>query len=458
MSSIRRRLTLQYAAAAMLSSAVLLGTGYALLENQLIHGLDLLNEAEFHQLKSHLGPDYKSLSPAVIDQRIRETSEFGSVLFYIDVDNTRTGLVFTSHNLSGRPIPDVRGRRVYNVNIPEIGEVRVGEFVQPPFDVTVATPMRQVRAAMRSYIQISAGLLVVMLAASVAIGSGLARIVLRPLRDISTTAIRIGSDDLSARISVPGTDEIADLARLLNAMFDRLETAFEQIKRFTAEASHELKTPLSLIRLHAERLLSKPNLDPAYADAMVAQLDEVARLNQIIDSLLFLSRAEANAVALDLQPVDPGELMADIAQDASALAEYEGKQLVYTAEAGRPVDLDPRWLRQVWLNLLTNAIHASPAGGQITLASSFGKDNWSVVVADEGPGLTDEQLGRAFERFTRFATGRDNSSGLGLAIVRSIVGLHRGRVFAARRLDRSGLSVTVELPLSRPATEQAMLS
>lgn len=440
---------MQYAAAATLSSALLLGTGYALLENQLIHGLDLMNEAEFHQLKAHLGNDDRALSPAVIDQRIRETSEFGSVLFYIDVDNTHTGLVFTSRNLSGRSIPDVHGRRIYNIAIPGIGEVRVGEFVREPFDITVATPLRQVRATMRSYVQVSAALLVGMLAVSVAIGSGLAQIVLRPLRDISATATRIGSNNLSARIPVPGSDEVADLAILLNAMFDRLETAFEQIKRFTAEASHELKTPLSLIRLHAERLLQRNTLDPAAADTVVAQLDEVARLNQIIDSLLFLSRAEANAVALDLKPVNPGELMTEIVQDAAALAEHQGKQLVYHAEGEHPVELDPRWLRQVWLNLLTNAIHASPDGGQITLSSSFAANRWSVVVTDEGPGLTDEQLDRAFERFTRFATGpdRDRGSGLGLAIVRSIVGLHRGNVFAARRTDRSGLNVTVTLPV-----------
>jgi signal transduction histidine kinase len=452
MSSIRRRLTLQYAAAATMSSALLLGTGYALLEYQLIHGLDLLNKAEFGQLKAHLGNDYSTLSRAVIDQRIRETSEFGSVLFYIDVDNTHTGLVFTSHNLSGRPIPDVRGRRVYNVSIPEIGEVRVGEFVQVPFDVTVATSLRQVRATMRSYIQVSAGLLVAMLAASVAIGSGLARIVLRPLRDISATATRIGSNNLSARIPAPGNDEIADLARLLNAMFDRLETAFEQIKRFTAEASHELKTPLSLIRLHAERLLENGTLDPSQADAAIAQLEEVARLNQIIDSLLFLSRAEANAVALDFRAIDPGDLMVGIAQDASALAEHEGKQLVYLADSGQPVELDARSLRQVWLNLIINAIQASPLGGTITLLSRFSHNAWSVIVEDEGPGLTDDQLDRVFERFTRFAPDRDQDrgSGLGLAIARSIVGLHHGSVVATRRQDRSGLQVTVTLPLWQP--------
>ena len=442
-------MTILYAAAATLTAAALFGAGYALLEDQLIHGLDLLNEAEFHQLQAHLGADYRTLSPAVIDRRIRETSEFGAVLFFIDVDNPRTGLVFTSHNLGGRAIPDIRGRRIYNATIPGVGEVRVGEFVQPPFDVTVATPLRLIRATMRSYLKISAGLLGVMLTISVAIGAGLSRIVLRPLQSISATATRIGSNSLSARIPIPGTDEIADLARLLNAMFDRIETAFEQIKRFTAEASHELKTPLSLIRLHAERLLGG-TLEPLQADAVIAQLDEVARLNQIIDGLLFLSRAEANAVALDLHAIDPSVLMTEIAQDGAVLAEHEGKMFAYDANPGGLVAIDPRWLRQVWLNLLTNAIRASPVGGTIALSSYFSPEGWSVVVEDEGPGLTDDQLDAAFDRFTRFATSRtdDSGSGLGLAIVRSIVGLHRGTVTAARRIGRSGLRVTVLLPLA----------
>lgn len=448
MSSISRRLTRTYAFAATLTCAVLFGAGHTLLEDRLIHGLDQMNDAEFRQLKAHLGPDVRTLSPGTIERRIRETSEFGSVLFYVNVDYPRTGIVFTSHNLGGRAIPDIKGKRAYNVVIDGLGEVRAGEFVIPPFDVTVATPMRQVRQTMRSYIEVCAGLLAAMLGASLAIGAGLARVILRPLVSIRETAAGIGSNNLSARIPVPGNDEIADLARLLNAMFDRLEVAFDQIKRFTAEASHELKTPLSLIRLHAERLLDNPSLEPGQADAVIAQLDEVARLNEIIDGLLFISRAEANAVALDLTPIDPTELLESVAQDGAALAEHEGKHLVLKTMGARPVAISPRWLRQAWLNIITNAIRASPPGGRVTLRSEFTDDRWSVVVEDEGPGLDDAQLETAFERFTRFAApdGEDRGSGLGLAIVRSIITLHHGAVTATRRSDRSGLRVSLLIP------------
>jgi two-component system heavy metal sensor histidine kinase CusS len=133
-----------------------------------------------------------------------------------------------------------------------------------------------------------------MVAVSVAIGFGLSRLALRPVRLIRETARRIGSDNLSERIAVANVrDEISDLAQLLNLMFDRLEKSFQQIRRFTAEASHELKTPLSLIRLQAEKLLVQGRLDADDEESVHMQLEEVSRLSQIIEELLFLSRAEA---------------------------------------------------------------------------------------------------------------------------------------------------------------------
>src|SRR5207302_1317617 len=118
-------------------------------------------------------------------------------------------------------------------------------------------------------------------------------------------------------IEVPDVhDEISDLARLLNEMFDRLEVSFHQVRRFTADASHELKIPLSLISLHAEKMLVDGNLPPAQREAVQVQLEEIARLNRIIDELLFLSKADARAAKLDLRPQSPAPLVRAVAQDA----------------------------------------------------------------------------------------------------------------------------------------------
>lgn len=449
MRSIGVRLAFWYALAATLSSAVLFVVGYQVLESRLTHGLDELNQAEFRQLQARMGPDYATLDPAAIDQRLRELTESSSVLFYISIHIPHSGIKFQSHNLRGRKIPDVHGTHAYTVEMEGIGPVRVNEFFLPPFDVNVATSARQTVAGMREYVRVSLGLLAVMLVASIGIGLGLSRLMLRPLRLIRETATRIGSDNLSERIKVPEVrDEISDLARLLNSAFDRLEFAFDQIRRFSYEASHELKTPLSLIRLHAEKMLNDGELSAAHTDAVVVQIEEVARLNQIIDELLFLSRAEAKAIGLTLRCEDPAHFLESFSQDAAALAEHGGRAFNHTHEGRGTADFEEKWIRQVLLNLVTNALNASPPDGRVTLASRVEHGLWRVSVEDEGPGLSPEQCERIFERFVRFGAARpgDRGSGLGLSISRSIVQLHEGRIYAEQRAGGVGLRVTFEIP------------
>lgn len=450
MRSIGARLAFWYALAATLTSAALFLAGYRLLEGRLVHGLDLLNEAEFRQLKAHLGPDYARLDARTIDERLRDVSEYGAVLFYVSIHVPNSGVRFESRNLHGQPIPDIKGERAFTAEISGVGPVRVDEFLLPPFDVTIATPMRSVLETMQAYVAASAGLLAAGLAASVAIGLGLSRLMLRPLRLIRDTAGRIGSDNLSERIPVPDVkDEITGLARLLNATFDRLETAFDQIRRFSYEASHELKTPLSLIRLHAEKMLGDGDLTPSQADAVVVQIEELARLNQIIDELLFLSRAEAKAVGLKLTEADPAPFLEVFAQDATALAEHTGRIFAHQHRGAGAAAFDEKWIRQVLLNLVTNALNASAPGGRITLRSELGPGAWRVCVEDEGAGLPPEQHERIFERFSRLgqpASG-DRGSGLGLAISRSIVRLHGGEIHAEPGPDGRGLRVVFFLPV-----------
>jgi two-component system heavy metal sensor histidine kinase CusS len=449
MRSIGARLTLWYALAATATLAGLFVAGYQLLESRLIHGLDLLNVSEFEQIKAHLGPDYKTLTAQVIDDRIRETTEYGSVLFYININNPKTQMVFYSTNLNGQEIPDVPGARVYNTSVPGIGALRVQEFLLPPFDVTIGTPMGQVRDVMRGYVEVCLALLAGMLIASVAIGFGLSRLMLRPVRLIRETANRIRSDNLSERIPVSHTrDEISDLALLLNQTFDRLEAAFDQTRRFAAEASHELKTPLALVRLHAEKLLVDGGLSSVHEEAVQVQLEELARLDQIIDAMLFLSRAEANAIAIDFKLQDPRLFLDGFAPDAVALAEHHGLRFTITHRGKGKAAFEEKWLRQVVLNLLSNAIHVSPPGGRITLRSILAHGVWRVSVEDEGPGLPADQLERIFERFVRFHRPNtdDKGSGLGLAICRSIITLHHGRIFAEAGTGGHGLRVIFEIP------------
>jgi signal transduction histidine kinase len=455
MRSIGARLTFWYALSATITMAILFVVGYQLLESRLISGLDQLNEAEFRQLQVRLGPDYKHLNSQQMDDRVRETSESGAILFYIAIDEPHTDIRFRSHNLHGREIPDIKGKRAYSAEMPEIGELRVDEFLLPPFDVTIATPALSVRENLREYVKVSALLLAAMLAASLAIGVGLSRLLLKPIRAIRDTAARIGSENLSERIPAPDVqDELSELAKLLNQMFDRLERAFEQIRRFSDEASHELKTPLSLIRLHAERMLSDGDLPSAHTEALLVQIEELARLNQIIDEMLFLSRAEAKAIPFDLQPRDPVKFLEGFAQDAEALAEHAGRRFTWSHTGAGLAPFEEKWLRQVLLNVLTNALNVSPPGGAVVLTSTLTDKAWQVSVEDEGPGLTAEQRARIFERFVRFnsPTGSgDRGSGLGLTISKSIIELHGGEIRAERASGKHGLRIVFEIPVQPQA-------
>lgn len=453
MRSIGARLTFWYALCATASLAVLFAIGYQLLETRLYRGLDQLNGVEFRQIQAHLGSGYRAFDSRVIDERIRETSEYASALFYIVIENPGTGIHFYSKNLRGQEIPDLKGQRMYNAIIPGVGEARVDEFLLPPFDVTIATPTRALRESMRAYVGVGAALLALMLLVSIGIGFALSRVVLQPLRLISETADRIRSDNLSERIPASDVrDEISDLARLLNQMFDRLELAFGQIRRFSDEASHELKTPLSLIRLHAEKMLGDETLSPAHAEALVVQMEALARLNRIIDELLLLSRVEARGVAFDLKAQDPEPFLAAFQQDAVALAEFQGARFDLRHAGAGVVGFEEKWIRQVLLNLVANALHVSPAGGVVTLTSTLSEGGWHVAVEDEGPGLTAAQLDRVFDRFVRFshpgdADGEgDRGSGLGLSICRSIVERHGGHIQASRRAGRGGLRVGFDIP------------
>jgi signal transduction histidine kinase len=449
MKSIGTRLTAWYALTATATLAVLFVAGYYMLDNHLIHQLDLLNEQQFRQLKTALGPNYRELSPEVMEERIRDVTESASALFYIDMHGPMTNRFFKSHNLRGLTVPDIKGLREFSVSVEGIGELRVGESLLPPYDVLVATPLGPVREVMDGYVKVCLALLAVMLVLSVLIGFGLSRMVLGPMRTIRETANRIRSDNLKERIPVHDVkDEISELAELLNQMFDRLETAFDEIRRFTADASHELKTPLSLVRLHAERLLMNSNLDPTQKELVHVQLEELARVNQIIDELLFISRADAQAIAVDLKEQGPAGFLHSFAQDAVALAEHHGRRFTYTHEGEGTVAFEEKRMRQVLLNLIANALNASPPEGRITLHSRIADGMWRLSVDDEGPGLTAEQRQKIFERFVRFGppSANDKGSGLGLAISRTIVQLHKGRIFALRGRDGKGLRMVIEIP------------
>ena len=430
MNTLGARLALWYAVLSTVTLFALLAAGYYLLNRHLVRGLDALNAAEYERLAPAL--------PSPIE---------GAGAFFVEVEKPDGQAVFRSSNLGGVSLPE--GRGTFTSRVGDLGDLRLGVFVRDGWTITIASPLGPVYAVMEGYAQISFVLVCLVLIVSLISGLILSRVALRPLRLIQETANRIRSDNLGERIPTTDVqDEVNSLARLLNEMFDRLETAFQQVRRFSAEASHELKTPLALMRLQGEKLLSDGGLTPAQEDALGVQLEEIGHMNQIIEELLFLSRAEAQAITPELQTLDPRAFLEGFISDARLLAEEKGAILEERLAETGTVAFDPRWMRQVLLNLLTNALKATSPGGKVSVESEFTLEAWRLAVEDDGPGLPPANREQIFERFLKLDSSTPGA-GLGLAICRSILQMHGGTIRAEDGPRKGGLRVVCEIPLSR---------
>ncbi len=452
MSPFTRRITLRVSALVTASTMLVLIAGGWLLQREMFRGIEAMHRIEFHELIEILR-EYPGARGAKLAGLIKDKLGADAALYFIQIHDADGSILFTSENLRGVRLPDLgsaplaeRGR----VTVPEIGMLHMTELRESGWHVQIASALGPVWRTLKNYVRVSALLVLGTALLSLVMGYAFSRVILRPVRAIEQTARRIGADNLRERVPVPvGRDELSSLAELLNRMFDRLETSFEQIRRFTADASHELKTPLALIRLNAERLRPRLAADSDASASLDDLIEAIARMNQVIESMLFLSKAEGGALSVDYKVQDVAALLAPFVEDARVLAEDSGARFALGRNDAGEARLEPNLMRQLLLNLVGNAVAVSPPGGLITLDSERVGDGWRFVMSDEGPGLPAQQLEQIFERFVRYehANGKTRGHGLGLAICRSIAELHGGTIRAENRTDRpTGLRVVVELP------------
>jgi len=455
MTSFTTRITLQLAVLVTVTTIVVLLAGGWMLEREMKKSIEFMQELEVRELVRILGND-PDISGEELADRIDHDVERDAALYYVQIHNGQGVVLFRSKNLGDAMLPDLtdgsdeRDEKNQTTLVPHLGLLLVSEFYDGPWHIQVASPIKPLSRILENYARVSGLLVLGVAVVSMGLGYAFSRVVLHPVRSIERTARRIGGDNLGERIPVPSSrDELSALAALLNQMFDRLQASFDQVQRFTADASHELKTPLSLIRLNAEKLGPRVAND-AEASALLADLlDGIARLNQIIESLLFISKAESGVIALELKRHDVCGLLGPFVEDAKVLAEDRGVAFRLESGGKGEVRLEPNLLRQLLLNLLSNALKVSPVGATITLESARTDAGWRFVMMDEGPGVPSGQLERIFERFVRHesSSGPSQGHGLGLAICRSIADLHGGAIYAENRVDRSGLRVVVDLPM-----------
>jgi signal transduction histidine kinase len=275
----------------------------------------------------------------------------------------------------------------------------------------------------------------------------------RQLNEITTEVAAITDGrSLHRRLALSEeTTDFADLVTTLNAMISRLETSFAGLRRFTADASHELRTPLAVLRADVERSMMTSNQTERMV-ALEEALQEVRRMTDLVESLLTLARADEGRFDLHREPVELGPLVQEVYETALILGEAQGVtvNLPFTAEA--IVMGDRTRLRQLFLNLVTNAIKYTPAGGKVELGVGRHPDNVTFAVRDTGIGISAADFPHIFERFWRADRVRSRMSerggfGLGLAISQWIAQAHGGSLVASSRLGRGSL-FTVTLPIA----------
>jgi signal transduction histidine kinase len=377
--------------------------------------------------------------------RFRYTLLYSAVLFGLAAVVVAAIYLVLMMSLRGEPVSPTYSKRVCSLDgrCATIDYFQAREFARLLNSVTLTK--------LRNY---SFGALGVLFVASLGVGWVVAGRVLRPIGRITAVARDIQATDLSRRIELPGPeDELKQLADTFDAMLARLDAAFAAQRQFVADASHELRNPLAIIRTNVDVALADPRADPDDLRHTIVVVRRASdRMARLVDDLLALARRQEPI--LEHEPVDLGAAIVEASDDFMVPAAARGIVLDRAIAPGVIVIGDRDALKRAVANLLENAVRLAPAGSRIRLATGSEGDRAWIAVADEGPGIAPEDQAHVFDRFWRADKARaraDGGTGLGLAIVRQIAESHGGQI----RLQSKpgvGSSFVIWLPVD-PAAE-----
>lgn len=267
---------------------------------------------------------------------------------------------------------------------------------------------------------------------------------LRPLKTMLATAERIRSGSLDERIPLPADNELAHLATTINEAFDRYATAVRRLESFSADASHQLRTPIAAIRTSAEVTLQQERSIEDYQESLAEILGQTERLNQTVDQLLLLARMD-KSIRRDFKPVPLVKHLADWTTETAAM--LESHTLNFEADAAAQAFTLPGnvfLLRQVFDNLINNAVAATGTTGVMHIRAELrGQSGLILRVEDSGPGIPEAERNLVFDRFFRGRNTAGKGSGLGLAIVKEIITLHGGTLRAEASASLGGAAFII---------------
>ena len=299
--------------------------------------------------------------------------------------------------------------------------------------------------------------LVVVAAAVLLVNIFVLRTITRPIAELNEGISRMSRGDLSARVNVRGRNEFAGLASAFNSMSERLEQLDNSRNQFVSNASHELKTPLSTMKILIETLLYQDPVDPGMTKEFLTDVNkEIDRLNRIVSDLLTLVNIDSGAMKLKLEDLDIAALMQEQVRRLSPLARENGIELECASGAPLTVNGDMLKLQQVIYNVIDNAIKYTPRGGEVHCSVSRSGKMAVLRIADTGEGIPADDLPHIFDRFYRVDKARSRETGgtgLGLSIVKQIVLSHGGTITPESTLGK-GTTFTIQLPLAAKKAEE----
>lgn len=427
--TLRSKVTL-WSVGVVTAALVLFGAGAAWnLRDEMTENLDNEIRAEAHDF-------FTGIKQQSVDwrdpRRVEALFDQSKRYHYVEIHDASGRLLYRSPNLENQEVfPREPQKQLHQLDWSG-RTLRFGVFENGGITLALGKDTEETRETLT---QLGSAYLLALPLVVIAVGIGswwTAQRVAAPVKAIAARAEKISASDLHQRLPEPSAqDEISHLTRVLNAMFDRLQRSFEQVTRFTSDASHELKMPLALMRAEVEMALESPCPEAAQRELLSDLIEQCTHLSQIVDGLLFLSRADDRRLALELTSVDLVAMVRELIEDAEILSAQSSVSLECKLPAELVVPGDLRLLRRAVMNLIDNAIKYNVPDGSVVLSASRNGAKALLSVRNMGAGVPPEARDRIFHRFYRRDPShnqRISGHGLGLSIAREIARAHGGDV------------------------------
>jgi len=456
--SIRFRLAVWYSAVLALALVAFGGVSWIAVRHVLFHTADETLRDRVEGVRKFMNEQIGALSVEEIRDEFKEHSVLGPGGDLFQVCDADGVWLYRSVPLESGDVPIRLPRDLPAAGVSEDRTVagaelrflaRRVEVLGKPYTIQVAVPMHELKEGLSGYAWALTVLIPAVLLIATAGGWWMSRRALQPVNQIIDAARSIGEQSLARRLPVPETqDELQRLSETLNQMLGRIESAFRRITEFTADASHELRTPVALIRTTAELALRKQRTTEEYREALEDVHAESVRTTDLIENLLTLARADAGKVALDRRELDLVQVVREVSVQGEKLAGARNLRFRTEVPDGPvPAIGDPSALRRLLLIVIDNAVKYTPEG-EITVRLMSANGNPQVQVSDTGIGIPQGDLARVFERFYRADKSRSRDSGgagLGLSIAKWIAEVHQGAIEVRSEQDR-GSTFILTLP------------